>query len=121
MKSHWIYYQGIRIFLADFSEYGSNGPGVRTEAQYIIEMLKVEPDNSVLSVTYVEGTFANEDILRALADLLPISNKKVKKRAIVGVSGFRRHFLDAFLAAVGNIKFLAFDTLEDAYNWLASS
>jgi hypothetical protein len=120
MKSHWIYYQDIRIFLADFSNYGSNGPSVKAETQYIIEMLKNEPGHSVLSVTYVEGTFANEDILRALTDLLPISNAKIKRRAVVGVAGFRRHFLDAFASLVGNVKFSAFDTLEQAYAWLVT-
>lgn len=119
MKSHWVYYNGVRIFLADFSNYGANGAGVKAETQYIIELLKNEPDNSVLSLTDVDGTYANEDILRALAELLPASNKKIKRRAVVGVTGFRRHFLDAFVAVVGNIKFSVFDTGEEAYTWLS--
>ena len=121
MKSHWVYYNSVRIFLADFSQYGANGAGVRAETQYIIEILKNEPDHSVLSLTNVEGTFANEDILRSLAELLTISNKKIKKRAVTGVTGFRRHFLDAFAAAVGNVKFSVFDTPEEAYAWLSKA
>lgn len=119
MKAHWIYHNSVRIFMADFSHYGSDGAGVKAETEYIIELLKVEKDNSVLSLTNVEGTFANEDIMRALAELLPISNKKVKRRAVVGVTGFRRHFLDAFAAVVGNVKFSAFDTVEEALTWLS--
>jgi hypothetical protein len=121
MKSHWVYYNGVRIFLADFSNYGANGAGVRAETQYIIELLKNEPDNSVLSLTDVGGTYANEDILHALADLLPTSNKKIKRRAVTGVTGFRRHFLDAFMAVVGSAKFSVFDSGEEAYNWLSKT
>jgi hypothetical protein len=119
MKSHWIYYKGVRVFLADFSNYGANGAGVKAETAFVAELLKNEPDHSVLSLTNVEGTFANEDIIRALAELLPITNKKVRRRAVVGVSGFRRHFLDAMAAVIGNIKFSVFDTMEEAYEWLA--
>lgn len=118
MKSHWVYYKGIRIFLADFSNYGANGAGVKAETQYIIELLKNEPDHSVLSLSNVEGTFANEDILRALSELVPVSNKKVKRRAVIGVTGFRRHFLDAFSAIIGPVKFSVFDKIEDAYEFL---
>lgn len=118
MKSHWIYHNGTRIFIADFSNYGANGAGVKSETAYIIELLKSEPDHSVLSLTSVENTFANEDIIRALSELLPISNKKIKRRAVIGVTGFRRHFLDAFAAVIGNVKFSVFDSFDEACEWL---
>jgi hypothetical protein len=118
MKSHWIFYKGVRIFLADFSNYVSDGAGIKAETQHIIGLLKNEPDHSVLSLSTVDGTFANEDILQALTELVPISNKKVKRRAVIGVSGFRRHFLDAFAAVIGNVKFSVFDTHEEACDWL---
>jgi hypothetical protein len=118
MQSHWTYHQGVRIFLADLSNYGANATAVEAETQYIVQILNAEPDNSVLSLTNVSGTFANEDILRALSALLPVTNKKVRRRAVTGVSGFRRHFLEAFAAIVGNAKFFAFDTAEEAYEWL---
>jgi hypothetical protein len=121
MKSHWIYHNSVRIFIADFSGYGSNGAGVKAEAEYVVQLLRSEPDKSVLSLSTVEGTFANEDILRALTELLPISNKKIKRRAVIGVTGFRRHFLDAFAAVVGNVKFSVFDTTEEALDWLSKS
>ncbi|MDX9991638.1 MAG: hypothetical protein RBS68_06255 [Anaerolineales bacterium] len=120
MQSHWVYHHGVRIFLADFSHYGANAAAVQAETQYIIQILNGEPDHSVLSLTNMEATFANEDILRALSELLPVTNKKVRRRAVTGVSGFRRHFLDAFAATVGNAKFSAFDSDEEAYQWLAT-
>jgi hypothetical protein len=104
--------------MADFSGYVNNGPGVKAETQYIIELLKNEPDKSILSLTSVEGTYANEDILRALSELLPITNKKIKRRAVIGVTGFRRHFLDAFAAVIGNVKFSVFDSEKEALDWL---
>jgi hypothetical protein len=118
MKSRWIYHNSVKIFLADFSNYADDGNGVKAETRYIISLLSNEPDQSVLSLTTVEGTFANEDIMRALSDLLPVSNKKVKRRAVIGVTGFRRHFLEALSALVGNVKFSVFDTQVQAMDWL---
>ena len=119
MKSRWAYHKGKRIFIADFSNYGSDAKAVKAETQYIASLLKNEPDHSVLSIASVDGTFANEDVLRALVELVPISNKYIKRRAVTGVTGFRRHFLDAFAKVVGDLKFSVFDTMEQAMDWLA--
>lgn len=120
MKSRWEYHKGYRIFIADFSHYGSDVQLIRAETQHIISLLKKEPLHSVLSLTTVEDTYANEEILRALAELLPISNQYVKRRAVVGITGFRRHFLDAFVRLVGEVRFSSFDTQQQALDWLVA-
>jgi hypothetical protein len=51
---------------------------------------------------------------------VPITNKYVKRRAVVGVSGFRRHFLYAFAKVVGNINFSVFDSLPQALDWIVT-
>jgi hypothetical protein len=121
MKSHWVEHQGKRVFIADFSNYRDDGAGIRAECQAIIAELEVEPAHSVLSISNVEGTFANEDIMKALANLVPITNKHVKRRAVVGVSGFRRHFLYAVAKVVGDINFTVFDTLPEALDWIVKN
>jgi len=119
MKSRWVNHKGVRIFIADFSGYGSNSTALRAECNYVIHMLRDEPLHSVISVSNVEDTFANEDVIRALVELASQTNTFIKKRAVIGVSGFRRHFLDVFSKVVGDLKFSVFDTLEQALDWLA--
>jgi len=105
MKSHWVENKGKRVFIADFSNFRDNGAGVRVEYQAIIGELEAEPAHSVLALSNVEGTFANEDIMKALVDLVPITNKWVRRRALVGMTGFRCHFLYAFSKVIGDVNF----------------
>jgi hypothetical protein len=41
------------------------------------------------------------------------------RRAVVGVTGYRRYLLEKFEALVGKVQFSAFDTVEQALDWLA--
>jgi len=114
MKSHWVNHNGARVFIADFSNYGSDAAAVQAEADYIIQLLQVEPPASVLSIAYVEGTFANEQTMRTLTSLVPVTNKQVKARCVVGVRGFRKHLLAMFTRLTGRAQFKIFDTMEEA-------
>lgn len=118
MKSHWVEHKGKRVFIADFSNYHDDAAGIRTEGQFVIKELESEPPHSALVISNVEGTFANEDIIKVLVELVPITTKKVKRRAVVGLAGFRRHFLYAFAKVVGDINFTVFDTLLEALDWI---
>lgn len=118
MKSRWLTHKGAPVFIADFSQRGSNAAEIQAECEAIKQVLANEPLHSVLSVSYVEGTLANEDIIKHLVALVPDTNKYIKKRAVVGVSGYRRHLLYAFSKVVGDLKFSVFDTLDEALDWL---
>jgi len=118
MKSRWVNHKGVRVFIADFSGYANDAVALRAECNYVTHMLRDEPLHSVVSVSNMDGTFANEDIIRALMELVGHTNQFIQKRAVIGVSGFRRHFLDVFAKVVGDLKFSVFDTLEQALDWL---
>lgn len=118
MKSHWVEHKGKRVFISDFSNYRDNGAGVRAEAQGIIKELEREPLHSVVAITNAEGTFANEDIMKAFVELVPITNKRVIRRALVGVGGFRRHFVYALAKVIGDVNFTVFDTMAEALDWI---
>lgn len=119
MKSRWITHKGARIFIADFSNYGGDAAGVQAEADYIAQILQLEPPDSVLSIAHVDGTFANEKTMRSLMTLVPVTNKYVKKRCTVGVRGFRKHLLAGFTRLTGRAQFTIFDTMEEAMDFLA--
>jgi hypothetical protein len=118
MKSRWVEHKSKRVFIADFSNFHDDGAGVRAECLAIKDELDHEPGRSVLSITNAEGTFANEDIMKAFVELVPITNKKVKRRALVGVAGFRRHFIYALAKVIGDINFTVFDTMPEALDWI---
>ncbi len=120
MKSYWMVHKGVRVFIVNLSSFGADAEGVKLECDAIAQVLKQEPDHSVLAVTNVSGTFANEDILRALVALVPLTNQFVKRRAIVGVGGFRQHFLYAFSHLVGEKHFLVCDSMPEALEKLTS-
>lgn len=121
MKSRWVMHRGVDIFIADFSHHGSDAAAIAAECDAIRQELHGRPPHSVRSVSYVEGTLANEDIIHHLLELVKETNQYVQKRAVVGVSGYRRYLLYAFSKVVGDLKFNVFDTLEQALDWLAES
>jgi hypothetical protein len=118
MKSHWVEHKNKRVFIVDFSNFRDDAAGIHAEGQAVIKELESEPAHSVLVISNVEGTFANEDIMKTLVELVPITTKRVKRRAVVGLAGFRRHFLYAFAKIVGDINFTVFDTLLEALDWI---
>jgi hypothetical protein len=119
MKSHWTIHKGTRIFIADFSHYSSDAAGVQAEADHISHLLQQEQPESVLSIANVDGTFANDKTMRSLMNLVPITNKYVKTRCVVGVRGFRKHLLAGFTRLTGRAQFKIFDTMEEALDFLA--
>jgi len=121
MKSYWLAHKGNQIFIANFSHRGSNSAEIAAECEAIKQELAGRPAHSVLSISYVEGTLANEDIIRHLVELVKVTNQYIKRRAVVGVSGYRRHLLFAFSKVVGELKFNVFDSLDEALDWLAKT
>ena len=120
MKSHWVEHKGKRIFITDFSRLGSDAESLQAEAAAVIQALKNEPPNSVLAITNVEHTIANEKTMRILRETLPHTNPFVRARAVVGVHGFRKHIVAAFTRLTGRTQFIIFETMEEALDWIVN-
>ena len=118
MKSHWVDHKGKRVFIAEYAYFGANSAALKRESDEIIDTLTQEPLNSVLSISNVEGTTATRENLQVLMDILPHTNKVIKKRCVIGVSGVRWTFVDAFNQLTGKAKLQSFRTLEDALDWI---
>jgi hypothetical protein len=118
MKSHWVLHKGKRVFISEFSNCGTNADAVRAECAAIKAALANEPDKSALVIANLEGTFVNDGIIQAFRELLPVTNQYVKRRAIIGLSGFRKHFIFLVSKFVGSINFLHFDSLNEALDWV---
>lgn len=118
MKSRWVLYEDRRIFISDFSNCGYDAAAVGEECEAIKTTLQGEAPKSVLAIVNVEGTFVNDKVVGAFREILPVTNKYVRRRAVIGLSGFRRHFVYLVSKFVGNVDFSPFDTLEEAQAWI---
>jgi hypothetical protein len=121
MKSHWIEHQGKRIFYADYSGLGSDTSALHQEVSEAVEMLSREPEKSVLVLVNFEATEASMANLAVMRKLVPRSNRAVIKRALLGVSGSRRFFITTFAAVTGGMPIVAFDTWDQAAEWLVNA
>ena len=118
MKSHWVTHQGKRVFISDFSNLNYDVAAVHEECEAIKVALADELPKSILAIVNMEGTFANEKIVGEFRQLLPTTNKYVKRRAVIGLKGFRRHFVFFVTKVVGEVNFSIFDSLNEAQDWI---
>ena len=118
MKSHWTEHKGKRVFIAEYSNFGTDTASLFTESSEILQVITKEEPNSVLIASNLDGTVATPANLEVFKNTLPISNHFIKKRAAVGLTGIRRTFLDIINKLTGNSTYRAFDRLEDALDWL---
>lgn len=113
-----LFERSLIINSSTFTNLGSDANALRAEIESIKELLTQELPGSVRSITCVDGTFGNTEILQALAGLVPVTNQVVGIRTLVGISGFRKYFLGSFSKLVGDVHFKQFDTLERALDWI---
>lgn len=121
MKSYWTTHKGERVFIADFSNFGTNAAALTAECSEIVRELRKEQPKSVRSVSIIEGTLATPAALNVLKNLLAVSNQYVIRRGVVvGVSGARRALIDVINRFAGGTRFSLFDTLEEALDWIVA-
>ena len=118
MKSHWIEHKGKRVFIAEYSNFGSDTASLKQEADEIIETLLKEPPDSVLAVSNVTGTDASLVNLKILSDILPHTNKVVHRRCAVGMTGMGWRLIEMFNKLTGRAKIAPFIRVEDALDWI---
>lgn len=118
MKSRWTEHKGKRVFLAEYSNFGTDTVALQKECDEIIETLLKEHPNSVLSISNVEGTSATRGVIQILMNILPYTNKVVRKRCAIGATGMRWQFIDIFNRVTGKAKLQSFHTLEEALDWI---
>jgi len=118
MKSRWIEHSGKQVFLADFSDLGTDTLGLQDECRSIIHELLDKPEKSVFSITNVGGTVATAANLNTLKNLMSVTNKYVARRAVIGLDGSRKAFVDLVNRISGGTRFTTFNSLEKALDWI---
>jgi hypothetical protein len=122
MKSGWITYKGKKIFIADYSEHGTDLNAVRVEAAAVIATISQEPPDSVLAITDASYTYAVDvqGLNMILENAFPKINPFIKKRAMVGVSECRKYLVPLFVTVTGAKPYRMFQRMEKALDWLVS-
>jgi len=110
-----IDYKGKEIIYLDFSDCNIN------EVFEIIEMAKkiirVQPLNSVLTLTNVSGTKYNREVIQAMKEFANDNKPFVKAGAVIGIDGLKRIVYDA-ITRFSERNLPAFDDNEKAKDWL---
>ena len=119
MKSKWIDHRSTRMILADYSGFGGDLAGLKSEVEYASDLTMREPLNSVLSLVDVSGTAGTPEIVDYIKSAAVKTKPYVRKMAVVGVQGYRKFLLRAVIAFSGQAVHPC-DTIEEAKNWLAA-
>lgn len=118
MKSRWIVHNDQRIFFVDFTDFGSDAAALRAEAKAIIETVTQEPLNSVRSLSDARGTVGSPETLSIMRSIVARTNRYVRRRAIVGMTGPRRTLIEIMNRITGAKQFAMFDDADAAKDWL---
>ena len=110
-----IDYKGKEIVYLDFSDCNVN------EVFEILEMAKkiirIQPLNSVLTLTNVSGTKYNREVIQAMKEFANDNKPFVKAGAVVGIDGLKKIVYDA-ITRFSERNLPAFDDSEKAKDWL---
>ncbi|HBX70066.1 MAG TPA: hypothetical protein DEH25_11995 [Chloroflexi bacterium] len=118
MKSKWVDHNGKKIWHIDLSGFGSNVHATQDELEAASQVTLQQPENSLLVLSDLSGTTISTQLLKIAQKSSADTNKYVKKTAVIGITGYRKYFIDAVSAFSGQ-KFSAFNTMEEALDWLA--
>lgn len=115
MKSHWMIHQGKKIFYADYSHMGLEE--LKAEIASVEAILCSMPNNSVLSLADVSGTYGTPDAMKIIKGITAKTKSHVHKRAVIGVIGVQKVLLKAVNQFSGQ-ETVPFDSIDKALDWL---
>ncbi len=110
-----IDYKDKEIIYLDFSD--CNVDEVFEIIEVAKKIIRVQPHNSVLTLTNVTGTKYNREVIQALKEFANDNKPFVKAGAVVGIDGLKRIVYDAITRFSGR-NLPAFNDNEKAKDWL---
>jgi len=110
-----IDYKGKEIIYLDFSD--CNVSEVFEIIEIAKKIIRVQPLNSVLTLTNVSGTKYNREVIQAMKEFANDNKPFVKAGAVVGIDGLKRIVYDA-ITRFSERNLPAFDDNKKAKDWL---
>ena len=121
MKSRWADYGDKSILYMDFSNFHDNVRAFEKEMTSAIAELGPrmyeQPLRSVLVLVDVTNTTMSQTATSKLSDAIGDTKKHVRRTAVIGMTGFRKIFLDYF-SMLASSETGSFENTEDALKWL---
>ncbi len=110
-----IYHNGRQIISLDFS--GCNVEDFPTIIKEAEKLIRVEPPNSVLTLTDVTDAKYNLEVIEALIEFTKGNKPFVKAGVVVGLDSLKKAIYNSVMHFSGR-NLLAFDDIEKAKDWL---
>ena len=113
----WIQYKGKEIEIDDFTNLsGDELVGIiRANTEIVLKMGK----NNILSIADFTNSYASKDVIDALKEVTEKTEHLLDKTAVLGITGVKKILLNA-LNKITNLGAKAFNSIEDAKEWLIS-
>jgi len=110
-----IDYKGKEIVYLDFSD--CNVGEIFQVIKMAQKIIRIQPLNSVLTLTNVTGTKYNREVIKAMKEFANGNKPFVKAGAVIGIDGLKRIVYDA-ITRFAERNLPAFDDIEKAKDWL---
>jgi hypothetical protein len=124
MKSHWAEYEGKSILFIDLSNLKTDIKKFDEEITEAITILGQkmyeQPQHSVLVLVDLRNTTLTQTANTMLSERIKDTKKYVLKTAVVGLTGFRKTFLDYF-SMLASSETGSFEETEAAIQWLVGN
>ena len=118
VRATWITYRERSIWCCDFSGYGANPQGLRTEIEVSDIVIRQQPENSVLVAVVLYKTKMVPEIIDFFRTNTTRTPNPIHKMAILFLPGFRRIWYQAVQHGVWPEYTRFLDDYEKAKDWL---
>ena len=115
-RARFIEHRGKKIFLLDCSD--ATIEEINAIADECARQVRVQPPNSVLTLTVAGGGKFSPDTIQKLKELTKGNKPYVKASAVVGITGLYKVVLSA-VSLFSERRFHMFDEVEEAKDFLA--
>ncbi|MBN1413251.1 MAG: hypothetical protein JW969_20590 [Spirochaetales bacterium] len=116
MDPEWIEFKGKKILHIDYRGVKDKDVSLSI-LRKAIDMEKRSEGNLLILQNY-EGTFANKEFMDEVKKLGKEVADKVKRNALVGITGIKKVLLQAYITFSGEKNIKTFGTEEEAKEWL---
>jgi hypothetical protein len=118
MKSRQIDYKGLRIFYADYSDYGRDIGALRAEVDHFDAV--IEQQKGALVLVDIRNTVTSSEVVSLMKESTARTKGHVARTAVVGVSGIQRVLAQAVARFAGE-PLMLFNDVEAAKEWLVGA
>lgn len=118
MKSQMIEHKGVRIFYADYSNYGRDIAALKTEVDAFDDV--IEQHEGALVLVDIRNTVTSSEVVSLMKESTARTKGHVARTAVVGVSGIQKVLAQA-VARFASEPLVLFNDVEEAKDWLAGA